>query len=122
MIASRTPRKAVLPALGAVLSFGLLLTAVAHAAGRPIVTTTNVCTVTVVVRQGDTLWSIAKRCDVPGDNVPEKVAAIRAANGLGSASLTPGQSLVVPVRKEAQRLAEGPSSGAPGEAPALEAR
>ena len=49
-----------------------------------------------VVRQGDTLWSIARRVSPNGDPRP-LVDALAAANGLDGAGLVPGQSLVVPV-------------------------
>jgi LysM repeat protein len=82
--------------LGAVLSLALLIAAIAHA-GATATPRMHVTSVTIVVQRGDTLWSIARRCAVPGDTIPEKVAAIRAANGLRSASLSPGQSLSIPV-------------------------
>ncbi|MCL4079633.1 LysM peptidoglycan-binding domain-containing protein [Coriobacteriia bacterium Es71-Z0120] len=94
----REPRCAVtLEMLGAVLSLALLIAAIVHAAGAAATPPTDVKSVTIVVQRGDTLWSIARRCAVPGDTIPEKVAAIRAANGLHSASLSPGQSLSIPV-------------------------
>ena len=49
----------------------------------------------VVVRSGDTLWSIAQRVR-PGDD-PRVVASLLAsANGVEAGSLTVGSSLVVP--------------------------
>jgi LysM domain len=51
---------------------------------------------TVVVRPGDSLWSIARRTEPASD--PRDVAeGIAAANGLRAGHLVPGQPLLVPV-------------------------
>jgi hypothetical protein len=50
----------------------------------------------VVVQQGDTLWSIAATVADSGDDVRAVIADIRELNGLSDASLVPGQSLVLP--------------------------
>jgi nucleoid-associated protein YgaU len=50
----------------------------------------------VVVEQGDTLWSIAAAVAGEGDDVREVVGEIRERNGLRDASLVPGQVLVLP--------------------------
>jgi nucleoid-associated protein YgaU len=50
---------------------------------------------TVVVRVGDTLWSIASRVDGHGD-VRAVVDEIQALNGLRGADLVPGQTLLLP--------------------------
>lgn len=50
----------------------------------------------VVVEQGDTLWSIAATVAGGGDDVRAVVAEIRELNGLPNASLVPGQTLVLP--------------------------
>lgn len=50
---------------------------------------------TYVVRQGDTLWSIATRLSAAADPRP-LVDQIAAANGLQADSLVPGQTLVIP--------------------------
>jgi len=47
-----------------------------------------------VVRQGDTLWSIAHRLAKGGDPRP-LVDAISAANGIDAGEIVPGQTLVV---------------------------
>ncbi|MDQ1250686.1 MAG: hypothetical protein QG597_5066 [Actinomycetota bacterium] len=52
---------------------------------------------TVVVRSGDTLWSIAART-FPGADPREAVVAFREANGSQLSSLQVGQRLVVPAR------------------------
>lgn len=51
--------------------------------------------VTVAVRPGDTVWSIAAG-RYPGADTREKVDEILAANGLRQPSLHPGQTLRVP--------------------------
>jgi LysM repeat protein len=50
----------------------------------------------VVVRSGDTLWSIAQRVR-PGDDPRVVASLIASANGVDAGSLTVGASLVVPV-------------------------
>ena len=49
-----------------------------------------------VVRQGDTLWSIARRVAPGGDPRP-LVDALAEANDIDAGGLVPGQSLLVPV-------------------------
>ncbi|MGE5227298.1 MAG: LysM peptidoglycan-binding domain-containing protein [Planctomycetaceae bacterium] len=48
-----------------------------------------------VVRQGDTLWSIATRV-AAGRDPRQVVQRLSAANHLDGAAIVPGQSLVVP--------------------------
>jgi nucleoid-associated protein YgaU len=48
-----------------------------------------------VVRDGDTLWSIASRL-VPGEDPRPVVDAIAAINGVDAGALVPGQTLVIP--------------------------
>ena len=50
----------------------------------------------VVVRSGDTLWSIAQRVR-PGDDPRQVAAEIAATNGVQPGALTVGASLVVPL-------------------------
>jgi LysM domain-containing protein len=50
---------------------------------------------TVVVRDGDTLWSIAERTD-PGADPRAASDAIAAANDVEAGALVPGQRLVLP--------------------------
>lgn len=50
----------------------------------------------VVVRQGDTLWSIAAAVAGEEDDVRAVIAEIRELNGLADASLVPGQLLALP--------------------------
>lgn len=51
----------------------------------------------VVVQPGDTLWSIARLQSPEGADLRQEVYEIRAINGLGTASIYPGQRLLVPV-------------------------
>ena len=50
----------------------------------------------VVVQQGENLWEIARRI-APGADPRQVVTEIRSLNGLGSAPVSAGQSVVVPV-------------------------
>jgi nucleoid-associated protein YgaU len=50
---------------------------------------------TVVVRPGDTLWSIAASLDGDGD-VRAVIDDIQELNGLNGAVLVPGQTLLLP--------------------------
>ncbi|MGD1034877.1 MAG: LysM peptidoglycan-binding domain-containing protein [Candidatus Dormibacteria bacterium] len=51
--------------------------------------------VTVVVRPGDTVWSIASR-HAGGGDIRTEVAQILSRNGLSSPVIQPGETLVVP--------------------------
>ena len=48
-----------------------------------------------LVRDGDTLWSIAERL-APGDDPRPLVDAIAIANGVDASALVPGSTLVIP--------------------------
>jgi nucleoid-associated protein YgaU len=50
---------------------------------------------TYVVREGDTLWSIARGV-LPGEDPRPLVDAIAAANGVDAGAIVPGQTLLVP--------------------------
>lgn len=115
-------RATLIQALGAALSLALLLAAIAHSGVTAAPGAGATGSVVVVVRPGDTLWSIARRCDVPGRSVPEKVAAIRAANDLDTAAIRPGQTLVVPVVRDHRQVAQGLAGDRIREAPQLETR
>jgi len=52
----------------------------------------------VVVRPGDTLWTIARNAS-PQNDPRDLVWKIRKANGLDDPTLYPGQRLVVPTAK-----------------------
>lgn len=56
---------------------------------------------TVIVRPGDTVWTIAQRHGPSGWDVRKKVEAIRSLNGLENGdlgNLQPGQVIKVPTR------------------------
>ena len=52
---------------------------------------------TVVVRSGDTLWSIASAHTGSNADVQDTIDRISEVNHLGTAGLTPGQRLRVPM-------------------------
>lgn len=52
-------------------------------------------TAVVVVQPGDSLWAIAQAV-APGADPRETVLRLRELNGLGTAVVVPGQSIVVP--------------------------
>lgn len=105
--------------LGACLAVAVFLAAVICAADRTV-PPTSAAAVRVVIAPGDTLWSIARRLDVPGTSVQEKVSAIRAANGLRTSDLRPGQELLVPIVASHELVAQRP--GAAGSAGGTGAR
>lgn len=101
-----TPRRwHTVQVIGALLSAALFVFAAAHAAARDSAPARPSTCVRVVVQRGDTLWSLAKRFDVPGSSLPQKVSAIRAANGLPTATLRPGQTLLVPISSQHDAVA-----------------
>ena len=51
-----------------------------------------------VVAEGETLWEIARRLVGPQGDPRPLIEEIREANGLGTAVLVEGQSLVLPAR------------------------
>lgn len=106
-------RRNLAQAFGACLAVAVFIAAVVCAADRTV-PPTGAATLRVVVAPGDTLWAIARRLDVPGASLQEKVSAIRAANGLRTSDLRPGQELLVPVMSSHELVAERPS--APGSA------
>lgn len=56
----------------------------------------HVPTATVVVDEGDTLWSIASQSGVSGVDTSDLVSWIERQNNLSSGTITPGMRLVVP--------------------------
>lgn len=52
---------------------------------------------TVVVRPGDTLWSIASAHTASSSDVQDTIDRISQVNHLGSAGLTPGERLQIPM-------------------------
>jgi LysM repeat protein len=83
--------RAVLIVLALVLAgLAVLLAAPASQAADPVGTTP-----TVVVRSGDTLWSIAARY-VPSDDPFATIDQIRELNGLSGYTIRAGQRLTLP--------------------------
>ena len=65
-------------------------------------TATLPSSVTITVRSGDTLWSLAKTFGDHNAPILDRVDALAAANNLaGDASLSPGQRLALPVEDAA---------------------
>lgn len=62
-------------------------------------------TATVRVRQGDTLWDIARRCPGGDTDTARVVRDIRSLNALGSSNLAVGQTLDVPAETPAESVA-----------------
>lgn len=58
--------------------------------------TAGPATSVVVVQAGDSLWSIAQEV-APAADPRETIARIRDLNGMRSATVIPGQSVVVPI-------------------------
>ena len=51
------------------------------------------------ITAGDTLWGLAGRHAVPGEDIRDKVIAIRASNGMNATDeLHPGQTIRIPVK------------------------
>lgn len=77
---------------GIVLGSGAVADASVEGGAAPV-------TATVVVAQGDSLWSIAR--SLSNDQDPrEMVQRIRELNGIGDWPIVPGQRLVVPTVPE----------------------
>lgn len=58
---------------------------------------------TVIVYEGDTIWSIGERFTKKGEDVRVVVERIYKANNLHEQSfIKPGQKLLIPVREESQ--------------------
>lgn len=64
--------------------------------GPPAEAEAPVLTNEYVVSQGDTLWGIAKATAAQGSDLRHTVADIQTINGLGNATIYPGQVLLVP--------------------------
>ena len=80
----------LLLALVAVTAFSLGRASSSSASGGPVVSRRS-----VVVQPGETLWQIARRA-APGTDPRETVDRIADLNDLESATVRPGQRLVIP--------------------------
>ena len=89
----RARRLAVVLALAAGVALGSWLAPLVGGAGGGDLRLAGVSS--VVVQSGDTLWSIATSLDGDGD-VRALVDEIQQLNGLNSAVLVPGQTLLLP--------------------------
>lgn len=58
---------------------------------------TDVRTTEYVVREGDTLWDIARRISPEGHH-GKTVWTIRELNGLESSLIRPGQKILIPIK------------------------
>ncbi|MGH2654229.1 MAG: LysM peptidoglycan-binding domain-containing protein [Actinomycetota bacterium] len=67
-----------------------------EASSREVAVTENAPGGRYVVRPGDTLWEIARALVGPEGDPRPVVEDLRDANGLGTAILQPGTSLVLP--------------------------
>jgi LysM repeat protein len=90
---TRRGRLVLLVLLLAVAGFGALLAASTSEAAAPAGPAP-----TVVVRPGDTLWSIAERY-APGPDPFATIERIRQLNGLTGYTVQAGQKLVLPPRR-----------------------
>ena len=88
------PARRSRPAAAVVILVCLVLGVVGWGARRAARPAAHEATV-VVVRPGDTLWTVAERSSGGRDPRPT-VEAIRAANHLADATLSPGATLEVP--------------------------
>jgi nucleoid-associated protein YgaU len=51
---------------------------------------------TVIVRSGDTLWTLAERYTAAGGNIQDTIDQIAGMNHLSGATIVPGQRLEIP--------------------------
>lgn len=93
--ASRRQRRARTLKVLAALLLAFLFVFVAPRAVEMMSHTGAPATVTYTVAYGDTLWEIAARHSGEGD-VRQVVSAIKRANNLQTATVHPGQELVIP--------------------------
>lgn len=101
---TRRGRATVLLLLASALSLlGMLAASVTQVAasggagntGQSVIVIDPVAAESVVVRSGDTLWSIASR-ELPHMDPREAVVALRAVNDVGGGEIVAGQRLVLP--------------------------
>lgn len=78
-----------------ILLLAVVLLFVAFRAVDMFATSEAPAMVTYTVVQGDTLWDIATAHN-PGGDVRDMIIAIKRANGMETATVQPGQELVIP--------------------------
>jgi hypothetical protein len=98
---STTAEVAIVVAVG----LALLLAGLAPALASRADAVKAVESASVVVREGDTMWSLARACTAPGGDVQETLDTIRAMNEL-DAALTPGAAVAVPLQTGEPRVAD----------------
>ena len=59
----------------------------------------------MVVREGDTLWSLARASTPPGGDIRETLDAMCSMNDLNG-GLTPGTAVIVPLQAGESRVAD----------------
>ncbi|GCE77112.1 LysM peptidoglycan-binding domain-containing protein [Cellulomonas biazotea] len=91
-----TRGRVVVVALGLLLSLGVSMVAARAVADAPV--SGGVEVVRHVVVEGETLWALAERVAAPGDDVRDVVIELVRLNGLPSAGLMAGQTIVLPAR------------------------
>jgi len=82
---------------------GALLIVGAVATSRPRVPSTTMAPVSV--RSGETVWSLAAAHPVPGLTTAEVADLLVRTNGLEGRTVTPGETVLIPVEPPTTRLA-----------------
>ncbi|MDR1824972.1 MAG: LysM peptidoglycan-binding domain-containing protein [Bifidobacteriaceae bacterium] len=90
-------RRGWLALFGLVMALALVAYAVGLAGGAGT-TVSYVPTETVVVHQGDSLWTIAQAATAEGEDVRHTLNLIMELNGLSSSSIRGGDVLLVPIK------------------------
>lgn len=87
----------ILTLIGTLLAMGWLVLASEDAAFSAALSQAD--RQTIVVRPGDSLWSIAEGHQIEGLSTDQTTEVIRSWNDLASSTLQPGEELVVPAAK-----------------------
>ncbi|MCH3943169.1 MAG: LysM peptidoglycan-binding domain-containing protein [Atopobiaceae bacterium] len=90
------PPTLVALAVSAVILLGAFSVGSSLEASAGIPANADVPTASVVVSSGDSLWTLAQEHPVSGYSTSQTVRYIESSNSLGSATITPGQTLRVP--------------------------